>query len=588
MPPSPSPTSKSAKLALALIMILGIVLRFVAAPAPGGLSGGLDREMDGFQGAFFALTSTNYERLGPAAAGGYPIVNLDADPAAPKTWYVYANHPPTLALFFWLELKLLGPDGWQDAPATGHPPTSVQPGNLERLLRAPMMFASLASILALFWALRSSMDEREALLGTLLYAAAPLAVLDAGLVNYEPPSILCVLVAFGATLRYLNHGQKRHLILGAVAIALGTAQTFAPLFFCVPLCLFVLGHRLRHRGLLPAIRTTSIFAGAALLPILIHGIWARHALSELGQVPHLTDRIGQLFGPLTTGEVPFFSWLTLQFTHLSSASSELFRDLVLVGLVFSILDLLAAPTPNNGDSDSDNEPKAARSQAAAFALLLFAGGLAVLFFYYRHTADGYQPGTSAQTTFMLNLLPGAAALAGVAIFEVGATLTRVLQKGKDPTQLSPFTRHGPAIIATALVLLTLGSFSRTTAATYATWRAPDATRPLPLEVGTELNELLPQGAVALFPQSLGWTPAVSLYAWRTLLPVTPDIPSFQFTEARIAAAGLTTAPRYLLLPREPRTETAKNLEAFFHNMAPDVAAREPLTSPNWRAWRLDE
>lgn len=589
MPPSPSPTSRPAKLALALLLVLAAILRFAAAPAPGGLSGGFDREMDGFQGSFFALTSTNYERLGPAAAGGYPIVNLDADKAAPKTWYVYANHPPTLALFFWLELKLFGPDGWQDAPSEGKPPTSVEPGALERLLRAPMLLASLASILALFWALRSSMGEREALFATLLYATAPLAVLDAGLVNYEPLSILCVLIAFGATLRYLNHGQKRHLILGAAAIALGTAQTFAPLFSCVPLCLFVLGHRLRHRGLFPAIRTTSIFAGAALLPILIHGIWARQALTELGQVPHLTDRIGQLFGPLTSGEVPFFSWLTLQFTHLSGASSELFRDLVLVGLVFSLIDLLAAPQPKEvaADDQAANLSKA-RAQAASFALLLFASGLSVLFFYYRHTSDGYLPGTSAQTTFMLNLLPGAAALAGLALFEVGATLTRVLYKGRDPQTLTPFTRHGPKVITIALTLLTLGSFARTTAASYEAWRAPSDERPLPLEVGSELNELLPQGAVALFPESLGWTPAVSLYAWRTLLPVTPDIPSFEFTEARIAAAGLTTAPRYLLLPKQPRTETAKNLEAFFHEMTPDIAAREPITSKNWRAWRLDE
>jgi hypothetical protein len=582
---SPSPTSPRAKLALALILVLAIVLRFAAAPAPGGLSGGFDREMDGFQGSFFTLTSTNYARLGPGAAGGYPLINIEADPTAPKTWYVYANHPPTLALFFWLELELFGPDGWQTAPLEGNSPTSLAPGSIERILRAPMMLASLASILALFWALRGAMGEREALLATLLYTALPLAVLDAGLVNYEPPSILCVLVAFGAAVRFLEGGRKRHLVLGASALALGTAQTFAPLFFAVPLCLFILLHRLRHRSLLPAVRTTTIFAGAALLPILIHGIAARAALSELGQVPHLTDRVNELFGPLTSGAVPFFSWLALQFTHLADASSELFRDVVLVGIVFAVIDLLAVPSP--AAKSQATPEQLSRARAAAFALLLFTGGLSVLFFYYRHTADGFLAGTSVQTTFMLNVLPGACALAAIALFEIATTLGRVFQKGRPSAELSPLLRHGPNVLAASLTLLMLGDFARATANTYTTWRAPDVTRPLPLEVGTELHDLLPPHSVGLFPGSLGWTPAVSLYAWRSLLPVTADVESFQFTEARIAAAGLTTAPRYLLLPKEPRAEGAKQLEAFFHQMTPEIAAREPVTSDHWRAWRLD-
>lgn len=598
---TPLRTSPRAKLALGLILILAVVLRLAAAPtvvtasgtSVSPLGGGFDREMDGFQGSFFALTSVNYARLGVGAAGGYPIVNLDVDPAAPKTWYVYANHPPLLALLLWLDLELFGPAGWDTVHTAGVPPTSVEPGAIEAVLRTPMMLASLASILALFWALRGAMGEREALLGTLLYAAAPLAVLDAGLVNYEPPSILCAIVAFGAVFRYLEFERRRDLLFGVLALALGTAQTFAPLFFAVPLCLFVLQHRLRRRGPKAALRLTGLLAGAALLPILIHGAWARRVLEGIDQVPALTDRVRQLFGPMTSGEVPLFGWITLQFAHLGDATSSLFRDLVVAGLVFTLIDLLAAPSPKLATAEQTPEQTSqrARARAASFAALLFAGGFAVLFFYYRHTADGFVEGSSAQTTFMLNLLPGAAALAAVALFEVGGTLARVFQKGRPVAELSPLARHGPLVLVVAVALLTLGSFARQTSALHTAWRAPDPSRPLPEASGAELFELLPPGAVGLYPAAMGLTPAVSLYAWRTLLPVTPDIPSFQFTEARLAASGLTSRPRYLLLPTQPAESSRAAvlaLEAFFQQMTPDIAAREPIVSPHWRAWLLSQ
>jgi len=591
---TPTGTSPRAKLALGLILILALVLRVAAAPASPGagpLGGGFDREMDGFQGSFFALTSVNYARLGVGAAGGYPIVNLDADPDAPKTWYVYANHPPLLALFLWLDLELFGPAGWDTAPNEGAPPTSVEPGAVETVLRTPMLLASLASILALFWALTGAMGERRALLGTLLYAAAPLAVLDAGLVNYEPPSILCAILAFGATFRYLEGGRRRHLVLAALALLLGTAQTFAPLFFAIPLCLFALSYRLRRQGLLPALRLVAILAGAALLPIHVHAAWARHVLVGIEQVPRLTDRIGQLFEPLTSGAVPLPGWIVLQFRHLADASSSLFRDLVLAGMAFALIDVLAAPNAKLAATDrtpvQDAQHELAR--AASFAALLFAGGLAVLFFYYRHTSDGYVAGTPAQTTFMLNVLPGAAALAAVALFEVGATLARVFQKGRAPAELAPLARFGPLVLVAAVTLLTLGSFARQTSQLFGTWRAPDPSRALPEETGGELRTLLPPGAVGLYPEALGFTPAVALYAWRTLLPVDASVPSFQFTEVRLAAAGLSARPRYLLLPTTPSVHakaTCDALEAFFHEQTPDIAARAPHASEHWRAWLL--
>ena len=589
LPPHPA---RRELLGVLLVFLVGLVLRLGYAP-----TGGLDRGMDGFQGAFFALTSVNYERLGTDAVGGYPVVNVDPVADAPGTWYVYANHSPLLSLALWANLAAFAPDvtlpdgtavPWGEAWRHGLPPTRAEDEGFEDVLRMPMFLASLATLLALWWALRAFGGPDQALVGMALYAVAPLAVLEAGLVNYEPPSILCVVLAFGFLARWQLAGRRAHLAGALAFVALGTAQTFAPLFFAVPLCAYVLLTHARRGGALAGARAVTPFAAAALLPILAHGALARRAMEGIGEVPRLTDRVALLFEPLTSGAVPLWSWVQLQFSHLGAYNSALVVDLTLLGIVFAVIELLAAPSRGEVDGE-EQEERAARAHGAGLTLLLFVSGFAVLFFYYKHTADGFLPGTSAQDTFMLNLLPGASALGGLALVQFGRTLHRILTKGR--TELSLLRRHGATLALSVIGAVTLNVNVNAMELHWLRWRAPagPGQGPLPKVTGARLAEVVPAGAVGLYPEALGWTPAVGLYAWRTLLPVSDDLASFEFATVRIAEAGLAERPRYLLLPTDPPESARPQVEAMrglFAELFPRIAARPPAEAEGWQAWEL--
>ncbi|MDF1800700.1 MAG: glycosyltransferase family 39 protein [Planctomycetota bacterium] len=599
---------------IALVLVLALVLRLMFAPVSG-----LDRGMDGFQGAFFALTSVNYERLGADAVGGYPIVNVDPIPDAPGTWYVYANHSPLLSLAMWANLAMFAPDAaegvpWDEAWRHDLPPTRPGDDGFEDVLRLPMYAASLLSILALWWALRAFGGREHALAGAFLYAIAPLAVLEAGLVNYEPPSILCVILAHGFLARWLLGGRPAHLVGTLAFVAAGTAQTFAPLFFAVPLCLFVLVHLARRRGLVAAVRGSLPFGLAALLPVLLHGWWAGRSLEGIGEVPRLSDRVALLFEPLTSGAVPLWSWLKLQLTHLGQFNSDLVVDLALLGGLFALIDVLGAPTPrevaearetaSSGATQSQaleaaaaeeraaTRLRAARGHASGLSLLLFLGGLAVLFFYYRHTSDGFLPGTAAQDTFLLNLLPGAAALGGLALVLAGQTLQRVLTAGRAPEQLGLARRHGATLLVAVVVAVTLSANLGRTEQLFQRWRGTSpGTRPLPKVTGARLAELIPPGAVGLYPDAMGFNLAESLYAWRTLLPVTDDVATFEYAVVKIIAGGLEGRPRYLVLPTTPPASAAPQVEAMRLGLAtlfPEIASRPPIEVEGWQAWLLEQ
>ena len=568
-------TPRHELIAVCLVFLLGVLLRVHYAP-----DGGFDREADGFQGAFFGLTAVNYERLGTGPTGGYPVVNLDTVVDAPETWYVYGNHSPVFALAEWASLKALGPDGWETAWQAGRSPSGVGTDHsFEFALRLPMFAASIFSLLVLWWALRIEGGKRAALIGLLLYALSPLAIMDAGLVNYEPASILCVLLAFGffAKVRRLDAVSEeprlfpRELLLVCIFIALGTAQTFAPLFFAIPLCLAALGSRLRALGPKGAIATACTIGMSALAPILIHGIYVRSALEGIQPASRLSERIGLLFEPLTSGAVPLWTWLGLQHTHLVTYGSAVMVEIAIIGLVFAVL--------MQADRFSKITKEGASKKNPAFMpLLLATGGFAVMFGYYKHTSD-HAP---VQSTFILNLIPAVAALGGLAFVIFGDSVGRTFaRKGRH---------HGGLILASVLLGLTINNGFATTNHLWQTWRSPVPRANVPEVVGAQLGELLPAGSVALYPASLGFTPAVYFYAWRTMLPVTADIASFQFVEQRLSDSGLLDRPRYLVLPDAPLAETKPGvdaLRAFFADMTPELAAREPLLGEGWKAWRLD-
>ena len=569
--------------AVSLALLLGILLRVHYAP-----NGGFDREFDGAQGSFFAFTSINYERIGFEPTGGYPVVNLDTIVEDPDTWYAYGNHSPLFAWWEWASLKLLGPHGWETAWQEGRSPSGLGTDHsFEFALRLPMFMASIFSLLALWWAIRIEGGKRAALFSLLLYGLAPLAILQAGIVNYEPASILCVLLAYGffSKLRVRDRqcaerGEApalfpKELLLTCTMIALGTSQTFAPLFFAVPLCIAALLSRLHAFGPKRAFATACAIGLSALTPILIHGFYVRGALAEIQPVDQVSDRIAVMFRPLLSGDVPLFTWLGLQYKHFVMYGSEILVDLTGVGLLFAVFILGDRWTRKKPDQPhAEALPKA---NPAVLPTLLAAGGFTVLFGFYVHTSDD-----PAQSSFILNVLPAAAALSALALVQMGDAVGRAFARKER--------RWAGVVLASVFFLMTANGARATTEHLWSAWRGPEPSITTPEIAGAALGELLPPGSVGIFPDSMSYTTAVSFYAWRTLLPVKPNPQSVQWVEAHLLSWGLVDRPRYLLLPDNPPAHAKAGVDAtldFFQTMVPKIAAQEPIHKNGWRAWRLD-
>ena len=569
--------------AVCLALLLGLLLRVHYAP-----DGGFDREFDGAQGSFFGFTSINYERIGFAPTGGYPVVNLDTIVEDPDTWYAYGNHSPLFAWWEWASLKLLGPDGWETAWQEGRSPSGLGTDHsFEFALRLPMFMASIFSLLALWWAIRIEGGRRAALFALLLYGLAPLAILQAGIVNYEPASILCVLLAFGffSKLRVRDREAAerseepalfpKELLLTCVMIALGTSQTFAPLFFAVPLCIAALLSRLRAFGIKRSFATACAIGLSALTPILIHGIYVRDALAGIQPADQVSDRIALMFQPLFSGDVPLATWLGLQYKHFVMYGSEGLVDLAGVGLLFALF-ILGDRWTRKGTDPSNGEPLH-EANPAVLPLLLAAGGFFVLFGFYNHTSDD-----PAQSSFILNVLPAAAALSALALVQMGDAVGRAFARKER--------RWAGAVLATVFFLLTANGARATTNHLWGAWRGPEPAITTPEVAGAAIGKILPPGSVGVFPDSMSYTTAVSFYAWRTLLPVKPNPQSVQWVEAHLLDWGLVDRPRYLLLPDNPPAHAKAGVDAtldFFQAMVPKIAAQEPIHKNGWRAWRLD-
>lgn len=587
--PEPSPAAPATApsrrprtaLWLALILVLAVVARCHWSPphAP------FDREFDGFQGGFFGVSMVNYERLGALAMDGYPVANIDADPAAPATWYPYANHTPVLPLGLLAWMRAFGPDGWEGRWAEGAPPAVAGDFAFEATLRAPAWIASLLTVLALFWALRGAMRPAPALVATTLYAAFPLGILQVGLVNYEPFANLFVVLTFGATVRHLN--GRGPLALVAVCAAAGAALTYSPLIATLVPCLALLfvqpagaqGTPLAKRAV-----GAAAVGLAALVPAVLHGWWAGRALTAHGAPSGdgLVTRIHTMWKPLLDGSVPFPDWFLHQLDELGAATSPLFMEFAALALLMALLYAFT--------KEEDEELAGGRAVGPfAGALLLLAGGFGVLAFYYTHTADGLKPGTSSQNTFQLVMLPGLAALGGVTLDEIRSTLARVLvpSGGGAPGGLK---RHVPTIVTVAIGAVLALTFSRQTQARYDVLRGPNPTRPLPHVLGAELAAALPPGALGLYPSSMGLTPATSFYAWRTLFPVTGELASVQAFEAYREAYALGDAPLYACLPvgAEPGVMAgAAAVQALFAAQLPELATTPPIETEHWHLWRLN-
>lgn len=532
------------RLFLGALILVGIVLRVVDLPRP------FDRQFDGFQASFFAVGAVDYERLRSAdddglpegAGAGYPVVNLELFEDDPDTWYVYANHPPLVPLVAWGAARLAGPEGWQEQWREGQPPEG-----LEAPLRAPFLAAHLVGAFLLGLALWRAGAPRAALYAGACWAWFPSSVLYAGLVNYEQPTLLALGIGAAGAVEYARTERRAWLLLVASGFALGGAVTYAPLIFAGVVGLIGLTRGLRTASILGA---TAITGGIATLAV--HARRAGALLESRGEAPGaLSTRVETLLGPMFDGSLPPLRWLAIQW--------ELALEQIgVAGLALSLVGALwALAMAWRG-----------RLLPALVAASLLAGGALVQLAFYRHTGDPQDP-------FLINLLPGLAACAGLA--------------------LARAARVSPALAIVLTLAVVVESGLRTHGLEHR-WRgANDADRndvsgvqvALPHHLGPTLNRILPEGACAWYPERLGLGPAHSYYAWRTLLPVGPE--TYATTQVRQNALGLETAPTYLIAPTPAPAALAPAVEALLADLdraRPGASSAPEATADGWSAWRL--
>ena len=543
---------------LLLLERLGVALLVLAALVPRvrDLTAGFDRGTEGWQGAFFAIAAVNYERLGPGAANGYPVLNIDLDVGArdlrdePGTWMVYTNHPPTVAWLAWSTLRLLGPDGWSEAWREGAAPEGIEP-----LMRFPFLLMHVLGLICLWWALREGLGARVAMLGLALAAVVPGLALFGTLVNYENPSLPLVFLAYGFYARYARTGARAHLAVVALCFALGSCITWAPVFFLPPLVVHAAATRRADRAL-----PLALFGGAAaLLPIVFHTVASQQALSGVGQAPTSpVTRATELLGPLISGARPVSEWLLLQAGRLERACTLPVLVVALCGIAVSIRRGLARGHPE-GPARVD------------LSLPLLAGGALYLFAFYGHTLE-------PQHSFLMFVAPGVVALAAVTLDALAPRLYRL--------------RAGIAPLVVVTSTLGLFCLQRVNDLRFELRAGQGTEHPsgktlalrMPEALGAGIAEVLPPGAVGVPPASIGLNLAAWFYSWRSLWPaVGPDDPGPAEVATRL---GLGAAPRYLLLPIEVPPGTEESVASLRAGL---VGERAPdAVGATWLAWRLTD
>ncbi len=512
-------------------------------------TGPFDREFDGFQGGFFATTTVNYERLGLDAADGYPIANVELDPERPDTWYVYPNHPPTVPWMAWGSARLFGPEGWREAWRDNRAPTGLEPS-----LRFPFGLAQIATALGLVAFLACAGRGLAAALCGVAFAFAPIEVGYAGLVNYEHPAMAAAVwtgVAVAAWCRSPGPWRVAGCALGAGA---GTAVTFTPAFFLPGFALLALAHRGRA-----AWKPILGLGLGALLPILLHRHFGGRVLAEFELSPDpLFDRVQRLLAPLLDGSLPFDRWLGIQ---VHSGLAYLGPELCLLGSTGLLLAAVSC-------ARSSREARL----PAGMALALFAGGALAHVAFYKHTGD-------PQPSFLLNLAPGLAAGAGLAL---AAIVERLWPR-----------RSALAALAPATILAIVGGLRSD--ALIAPWRAPSSDQPgspaldLPRGRGAPHAQRVPAGPVAWYTASRGRTPPTFFHAWRTMLPVVPTDASYAAAQGQLERFDQGNLPLVLALPKRPPAKAASETTALAERLAadyPELFAAPLVDDGLWTVFRL--
>ena len=524
---------RAERLGVALILLTALVprLRDVAAP--------FDREAEGAQGAFFAISAVNYERLGLRRTAGYPVLNVDALresasgvllPLPTQHWLMYANHPPLVPVVAWAAVEALGPEGWDEAWREGRAPEGI-----ELPMRLPFVTAHALFLLALWWAVREGHGAQTAMIALGLAAATPVLVFYGTLVNYENPALLFVALAAGQHVRWQREGRWQDLALFALACFAGSCVTFAGAFFLPFFVLAAFAAGRFARGALEAV----VGALATALPLLLHATLAQRVGRRLGlELPDPLERAHAIVAPLLDGTVGVGVWAARQVERAGTWIGWLPVALAVVGVavLFARLSRPVAPAL---------QPRWRRIDVGAPLLL---GGLLYLFAFYRHSYD-------PQHSFLMLVAPGVAVLAAVALDALGPLLLH-LRAGVAPL----------VVVASTVCLLGVQESNllrhryRATEAERERHHLPPPALPLPDRTGAELAALIPPGALGLYPSATGLNLAVNFYAWRSLVAL-EAADDLRF-EAIAEAAGLHDAPRYLLLPTTPPPEAAAQAETL--------------------------
>ncbi|MCP3917283.1 MAG: hypothetical protein GY711_17175 [bacterium] len=534
--------------------LAGVLLLVLAGLVPrvGHLDAGFDRELDGFQGAFFAIAAVNYERFGATRFRGYPALIVDTHDTSPADLgpadaLVYANHPPLVPLLGWASLKATGPAGWNEAWRTG-----AAPEGIELPLRLPFFVFHLLGLVAFWWALRAGLGAGTAMIGLALMTQLPVSILYAGLVNYENPALPFVLLATGLYARLVQGAGRAAMIGFGLCFGAGCAITFAPAFF---LLAFVADAGLRRTPRLAARIAIAGGAGVAV-PVLVH------AFASAPAGVSIVGRARVLFAPLVDGSYPLASWVANQ-AHAAWTS---FGPAVTVCAALGLaLTLARRIVPALEARLARYEVRAEGERRVDVVTPLCVGAGLYFFAFYRHTFE-------EQRSFLLFAAPGAVAAAAFLVQHLAHPLFR-LRAG-----------IAPLVLVTASIALAGGPALMKMERAYRTpavedGPAPD--EPLPPVRGEELAEILPPGTIGIVPAAIGWSPALAFYAWRNLVPESDPLGP---PHPLLATGPLASAERWVLLPTRPPAAFAAECARLREQL--DTRGSLEATTQHWTAWSV--
>lgn len=219
----------------------------------------------GFNGAGFFQAARNSVRHGIAVQTPYYTGLSEPGPGE-----YYTDHPMMIHFHLIAGHRLFGDGEW-----------------VGRSVTAAYSFLSLVM---LFVILRRLAGRAAALIGIGLYAATPLHLIFATMIDHEQGCIFWLLVCIDATLRYLERNRLRHLISGMVAISLAVQFDWPAYYLAFFLMLFVLLRgAIRRPGWLrwrPEYSWAAIFSAVVLANFVGFFAWIAHVRGGLGPMIH--------------------------------------------------------------------------------------------------------------------------------------------------------------------------------------------------------------------------------------------------------------------------------------------------------------